>query len=299
MFPLAICKVFVIIYIFLINFPAIQVEISVGGNQSLEGFNHISKTTLSDGEVTIKVRWNNLTGMETKIQNYRLQQITNGHDILQLWYIDDQLVDCEFSEDPETIKRLTVDPPNGTCHELFTNSRDDGNGELQLQPEAMFVSQRNLLINQCDQLHTLIRRRLKSKRWKRADLMTFPGTNWCGKGTTSDHFKQLGRRSSTDRCCRDHDHCKYTILPLTRKYHLFNYRLYVISHCDCDERFRSCLRISNTGSSNLVGKMFFNVVQTKCFVFKKEPTCKKRSWWGKCLKFGKIRKAIVRNGLSF
>ncbi|XP_053211946.1 group 3 secretory phospholipase A2-like [Panonychus citri] len=242
------------------------------------------------------------------IQNYRLQQITDGNDILQMWYIDNQLVDCEYDDgDDDSIKRLinqvkssSIKSINETCYDLIMTRFDSHGKQLQqLRPEAKFITQREQLINQCDQLQTSIRQRLKSKRWKRADLMTFPGTNWCGKGTTSNQFKKLGRRSTTDRCCRDHDHCKHTILPLTRKYHLFNYRLYVISHCDCDERFRSCLRISNTGSSNLVGKMFFNIVQTKCFIFTKESTCKRRSWWGKCIKMGKIRKAVIKDGLNY
>lgn len=49
-----------------------------------------------------------------------------------------------------------------------------------------------------------------------------------------------------------------------------------------DFRFRSCLKMADTGSANLVGKLFFNIVQTKCFVLKPQKTCKEKTWWGKC-----------------
>ncbi|KAI1291743.1 Acidic phospholipase A2 PA4 [Halotydeus destructor] len=63
----------------------------------------------------------------------------------------------------------------------------------------------------------------------------FPGTNWCGSGSTSKGFSDLGHNMAADRCCRDHDHCKHTIAPFTTKYRLFNYRFHTVSHCDCDE----------------------------------------------------------------
>ena len=44
-------------------------------------------------------------------------------------------------------------------------TRFDTNGQQlqQLRPEAKFITQREQLINQCDQLQTVIRQRLKSK----------------------------------------------------------------------------------------------------------------------------------------
>jgi secretory phospholipase A2 len=53
--------------------------------------------------------------------------------------------------------------------------------------------------------------------------------------------------------------------------------------------------MTNTGSANLVGKLFFNVVQTKCFVLKPERTCVKSSWWGKCLKYEYQKQAHLRD----
>ncbi|KAF4529418.1 hypothetical protein B566_EDAN003512 [Ephemera danica] len=64
-------------------------------------------------------------------------------------------------------------------------------------------------------------------------------------------------------------------------------------------RFRTCLKMAGTGASNLVGKLFFNVVQTKCFVLKNEKVCKKHSWWGKCTKHERRKQAYLRDNLSY
>ncbi|XP_065571000.1 uncharacterized protein LOC136033912 isoform X5 [Artemia franciscana] len=60
-------------------------------------------------------------------------------------------------------------------------------------------------------------------------------------------------------------------------------------------RFRSCLKQVNTGASNLVGNLFFNIIQTKCFLLKPEKVCIKQSWWGKCLKYQVKKRAVVRD----
>lgn len=75
-------------------------------------------------------------------------------------------------------------------------------------------------------------------RSKRSIVKAFsaPGTRWCGHKTTAEKFYQLGAHSRTDRCCRQHDHCPHIIEGLTSKYHLFNYRLFTVSHCGCDQR---------------------------------------------------------------
>ena len=131
-------------------------------------------------------------------------------------------------------------------------------------PQLSPILNRNYLAKECKDFHEKIKTRIRvNSTWlspsyfclllltvqfkskicslffqknRSTDALMFPGTNWCGKGTSSKNFRQLGPRANTDRCCRDHDHCKLTISPFERKFHFFNYRLYVISHCDCDER---------------------------------------------------------------
>ena len=45
-------------------------------------------------------------------------------------------------------------------------------------------------------------------------------------------------------------------------------------HCSCDDRFRSCLKLVDSQASSIVGNFFFNVGNTKCFVFKMEEVFK-------------------------
>ena len=72
---------------------------------------------------------------------------------------------------------------------------------------------------------------------EKRSVLIFPGTKWCGKGNTAKHHDDLGENNETDICCRDHDQCPYTVEGFSSKFHLFNYRFYTVSHCECDERF--------------------------------------------------------------
>ncbi|KAH8040107.1 hypothetical protein HPB51_009363 [Rhipicephalus microplus] len=64
-------------------------------------------------------------------------------------------------------------------------------------------------------------------------------------------------------------------------------------------RFRSCLKMANHGASYMVGKLYFNVVQTKCFIFKYREVCELRSWWGQCLQREKKKVAVLRSGMTY
>lgn len=69
--------------------------------------------------------------------------------------------------------------------------------------------------------------------------------------------------------------------------------------CCRHHRFKDCLKSAKTKVSDMIGKLFFNIAKTKCFSFKREKTCKKRSWWGKCLKTKKSKKAFFKAGISY
>ncbi len=49
----------------------------------------------------------------------------------------------------------------------------------------------------------------------------------------------------------------------------------------------------------MVGKLFFNIIQTKCFVLKPEKVCKKSSWWGKCVQSEWKKKAHLRDPIPY
>ncbi|XP_012546102.1 uncharacterized protein LOC101744895 isoform X1 [Bombyx mori] len=132
------------------------------------------------------------------------------------------------------------------------------------------------------------------------ELLRVPGTKWCGKGFSATKYSQLGRYTRTDRCCRVHDlKCPFWIGGMERKYGVYNWRVNTLMHCRCDERFRACLKLADTPVSNMVGKLFFNVVQTKCFRLKPVKVCMQRSWWGKCLRRGYMKQAFLRDNLRY
>ncbi|EDS35073.1 secretory Phospholipase A2 [Culex quinquefasciatus] len=53
--------------------------------------------------------------------------------------------------------------------------------------------------------------------------------------------------------------------------------------------------MADSSDANMVGKLFFNIVQSKCFVLKPETVCTKTSWWGKCEKKVRRKRAHIRD----
>ncbi|KAM6903017.1 group 3 secretory phospholipase A2 [Xenentodon cancila] len=109
-----------------------------------------------------------------------------------------------------------------------------------------------------------------------------PGTLWCGSGNKAPSYQDLGLFSDTDSCCREHDQCKHTILSFHSQFGVFNSNIFTMSHCDCDNRFRSCLREANDRISGVVGYTFFNLLKMHCFTFSHQLQCAQRNWFGMC-----------------
>nr|AWU67142.1 putative phospholipase A2 [Crangon crangon] len=145
-------------------------------------------------------------------------------------------------------------------------------------------------------------KKFHSSRSRRSvlDNLRFPATRWCGVGYSASVYGDLGGASGADKCCRQHDlHCPYYIKSFEKKYGIMNWSIGTINHCVCDERFRACLKMSKTGAADMVGNVFFDVVKTRCFVFKKEKVCKKWSWWGRCEKYRLQSVAVLRDPIPF
>ncbi|XP_053669210.1 uncharacterized protein LOC128719609 [Anopheles marshallii] len=141
---------------------------------------------------------------------------------------------------------------------------------------------------------------LQRQRRDLSSMMRVPGTKWCGKGWSARNYVEMGGYSKADRCCRQHDlSCPFWILGFETKYNLFNWRVNTLMHCGCDERFRTCLKMADSSDANLVGKLFFNIVQMKCFVLKPETVCVKRTWWNKCEKKIRRKRAHLRDNRKF
>lgn len=104
-------------------------------------------------------------------------------------------------------------------------------------------------------------------------LFIFPGTKWCGAGDVAKNYDDLGPSRATDACCREHDHSDDNIAGLQTKYGLTNTNLYTMTHCKDDRKFYGCLLNDSSLPSATVGKLFFNVLRTKCFDYTYPKKC--------------------------
>ncbi|KAM4532037.1 group 3 secretory phospholipase A2 [Fundulus diaphanus] len=111
-----------------------------------------------------------------------------------------------------------------------------------------------------------------------------PGTLWCGSGNKAPSYADLGVFSDTDSCCREHDQCKHTILSFQSEFGIFNSNIFTMSHCDCDNKFHSCLMEANDSIADVVGYTFFNLLKMHCFTFSHRLQCAERNWFGMCKK---------------
>lgn len=49
----------------------------------------------------------------------------------------------------------------------------------------------------------------------------------------------------------------------------------------------------------MIGKIYFNILGSKCFEFEETEVCTERSWWGRCRKYEKQKTAAVKSQVSF
>ncbi|XP_063216562.1 uncharacterized protein LOC134527637 isoform X2 [Bacillus rossius redtenbacheri] len=285
--------------------------------------NFVATDVLADGELERRIFYNGITAKETSVggntsEAITLRQATDGTRFLQLIYGGDgALRDCELVKRRPLaagfLRSFTAAlPASGTARALSP-------GEAP-PPDMAWPLQFGRLAAACRDHHRRLRRlvrharqqggpeeqrrhaghQLERRKRELMDIFRVPGTRWCGKGQTAVKYTQLGGFDGADKCCRVHDTaCPFFISAFEEKYGLFNWRISTIMHCSCDERFRTCLKMCNTGAANLVGKLFFNIVQTKCFVLKPKKMCVKKSWWGKCEKYAYKKRAHLRDNLAY
>ncbi|CAN2387857.1 Phospholipase A2 [Pristimantis euphronides] len=213
-------------------------------------------------------------------------QVTDGKELVtSIWDKRRQLVTCSLEEDAKTVKDFV-----SHCQRKRQDSRKDfGFGGFTEARMACLI----FLSAESD----LSRKRASSKgqhvRVKRG--FTYPGTLWCGAGNNAVQPSDLGEHRDTDACCRTHDHCEHVIHPFTSTYGYRNFLWHTISHCQCDNNFKDCLRKVNDTASRVVGQAFFNVIQVQCFEFAYEEQCVERHWYGWCKKYKNQTIAVPRD----
>ncbi|XP_044730141.1 uncharacterized protein LOC123293396 isoform X1 [Chrysoperla carnea] len=285
---------------------------------------------LSDGEKELRIHYKGITAKEMSVgykNGLTLRQLTDGRHFIQLIYDgENDLKDCEYIKNSHIVNnflqqfQLDVDTLKQTKN-ISIISLDNNKNTVLISHNNSLTIYKNIvpewlnyskLKRQCHRIQLEIQQAvinhntstLHRSRRNVIDMLRSvfiaPGTRWCGYENDARKYTHLGINDSTDKCCRRHDHCKINISAMSKRWNLWNSRPYTISHCSCDLSFRACLKLTDSGASNMVGKLFFNVVQTKCFVIKSKRVCKKRSFWGnQCLKHGYKKQAILRDNVPY
>ncbi|CAI9585683.1 unnamed protein product [Staurois parvus] len=210
-------------------------------------------------------------------------QVTDGKElVISTWDTRSrQLVSCSVEEDEGTVSSFLTQ-----CTRQDDVLYSSYGGFAEAKMACLYFLQSN---------HP--RRRTGSNdqhaRVKRG--FTYPGTLWCGAGNNAEKESDLGEHRETDSCCRTHDHCEHVIHPLTSNYGHWNLRWHTISHCQCDNKFKDCLRKVNDTASRVVGQAFFNVIKVQCFDLAYKEQCAKRSWYGWCEKYVNITVAVPKD----
>ncbi|XP_014665444.1 PREDICTED: uncharacterized protein LOC106807580 [Priapulus caudatus] len=225
-----------------------------------------------------------------------LREVSDGSKVLRTIHAHGgHLADCDMSVDAADVERFVRD-----------FYRDDDNATDVAVPtttaDVRATTDMRRMRRECNHLHRTLRRQLKKegRKRKRGDnddrkratharrrrAVLVPGTKWCGAGNSANDIDDLGDEAATDSCCRAHDQCSITVGAYSWQYGLFNARFTTLSHCDCEETFRQCLRNSMSTMAHLVGVLYFNYAQPDCFILKPESQCV-QGWWT-CQKYDTV-----------
>ena len=238
--------------------------------------NFINSVIPKKGQMDIRVANNGLLSMEMVVPSLKEQgifyrEITNGKTFIQVVYQNrDVIVDCDMTRNPDTvddfIRKFFKLTPSEDWREMYledvTDRLEHGSnatftelGKHDVLPEEFRdMVNFDMMKYECKELHREMRDHLKANKLSEFDdgdftedknvkhsrskrsMFIYPGTNWCGKGSTASNYYDLGENIDTDKCCRAHDYCSVTIEGLSSNYNYFNYRLHTLSHCECDDQ---------------------------------------------------------------
>uniref|UniRef100_A0A3B5MIG0 Phospholipase A2 group III n=1 Tax=Xiphophorus couchianus TaxID=32473 RepID=A0A3B5MIG0_9TELE len=169
-----------------------------------------------------------------------------------VWSGERALLGCTWSDDAALIQSYL-----SACRGRTREFKDRAGRTLDL--ESLFDADRCVSLASPSE-RSEVRTHARVKRG-----FIVPGTLWCGSGNKQNSFPTLsplaGVFSDTDSCCREHDQCKHTILSFQSDFGVFNSNIFTMSHCDCDNKFRSCLMEANDSIADVVGYTFFNLLK--------------------------------------
>ncbi|XP_073674322.1 uncharacterized protein proca1 [Garra rufa] len=237
---------------------------------------------------------NTLCAKSSIVGDYHLHQVTDGaEEVRSVHDSEGRLVDCSVIQNEMQVKSF--------MHVCRLGLRNQMSSDLKMSLTRVSEAKAN-----CNKLKSKGDRNSKpnseaanNKKTRTKRGFTYPGTLWCGAGNIADHYDQLGEFEETDKCCRVHDHCPYVIHAFSSNYGYTNFKWHSLSHCDCDNTLKECLRRVNDTSSRVVGQAFFNVIEVPCFDFSFEEQCVERHWYGVCKKYDRVPVAVIKESIPY
>ncbi|XP_072320530.1 uncharacterized protein proca1 [Eucyclogobius newberryi] len=224
----------------------------------------------------------------SSVVGHVLYEVSDGAEVVRsLVSSAGALVDCSINGNLEQVMAFTRECKTGQQDVIVELKAHSYEHKDEARLRCQHFQQREKPTSE-DQVH---------RRAKRG--FTYPGTLWCGAGNMADSYNQLGEFAETDSCCRTHDHCPHVIHAFSSNYGYTNFKWHSISHCDCDEALKSCLRKVNDTSSRVVGQAFFNVIEAPCFKFAYEEQCVERHWYGLCKQLEKRPIAVLKDAVPY
>ncbi|TRZ00963.1 hypothetical protein DNTS_029980 [Danionella cerebrum] len=237
---------------------------------------------------------NTLCAKTSIVGDYQLHQVTDGaEEVRSVHDSDGKLLDCSIIQNQMQVKSF--------MHVCRLGLRNQKSSDLKMSLTGVAEAKANCnklkLKGEKNVIQATKEPSQKKIRTKRG--FTYPGTLWCGAGNIADHYEQLGEFQDTDKCCRVHDHCPYVIHAFSSNYGYTNFKWHSLSHCDCDNALKDCLRFVNDTSSRVVGQAFFNVIEVPCFEFSFEEQCVERHWYGVCKKYDRVPVAVIKESIPY
>ncbi|XP_056330477.1 uncharacterized protein proca1 [Danio aesculapii] len=240
---------------------------------------------------------NTLCAKSSVVGEYHLHQVTDGaEEVRSVHDSEGRLLDCSVIQNQMQVKSF--------MHVCRLGLRNQMSSDLKMSLTGVSEAKAN-----CNKLKskgaknviptTKQAKEANNKKTRTKRGFTYPGTLWCGAGNIADHYEQLGEFEETDRCCRVHDHCPYVIHAFSSNYGYTNFKWHSLSHCDCDNALKECLRLVNDTSSRVVGQAFFNVIEVPCFEFSFEEQCVERHWYGVCKKYERVPVAVIKESIPY
>ncbi|XP_067307169.1 uncharacterized protein proca1 [Pseudorasbora parva] len=243
---------------------------------------------------------NTLCAKSSVVGEYHLHQVTDGaEEVRSVHDPEGRLVDCSVIQNEMQVKSFMHVCRLGLRNQVSSGLKMSLTGVSEAKANCNKLKskgERNVIAKAKQELNFDAASNKKT-RTKRG--FTYPGTLWCGAGNIADNYDQLGEFEETDKCCRVHDHCPYIIHAFSSNYGYTNFKWHSLSHCDCDNALKECLRLVNDTSSRVVGQAFFNVIEVPCFEFSFEEQCVERHWYGVCKKYDRVPVAVIKESIPY